>query len=281
MAIRKWHLKAIVQKCISVFPNPERVNNVFQRHVTQGIELDDDHFGYKIEHARDHISYVRRYLNTEQELEILELGTGWYPIIPISMYLSKVGKVTSIDIQSWLTKESFITALRKFKEWRELDKLSLFLTEIDDSRWSQLMSIEAEPGHFSLEEINEIIGLQTLLLDARDTDLPEDSFDFICSNNTFEHVYPEVLKGILTEFKRLLRPEGLMSHFIDLSDHFAHFDESISIYNFLKYSKKRWRIIDNSIQPQNRLRWKEYLDMYGSVGLPITEEETRKGNLDL
>ncbi|NND94545.1 MAG: class I SAM-dependent methyltransferase, partial [Flavobacteriales bacterium] len=42
-----------------------------------------------------------------------------------------------------------------------------------------------------------------------------------------------------------------------------------------------WRIIDNSIQPQNRLRWKEYLDMYGSVGLPITEEETRKGNLDL
>ena len=71
-----------------------------------------------------------------------------------------------------------------------------------------------------------------------------------------------------------------MSHFIDMSDHFAHFDSSITIYNFLKFSSKTWGIMDNSIQPQNRLRHRDYLEMYSQSGLPVSHEEIRKGSLE-
>ena len=108
--------------------------------------------------------------------------------------------------------------------------------------------------------------------------MEDDSVDFICSNNTFEHIPETVLPGILREFKRVLKPFGAMSHFIDMSDHFAHSDPGISIYHFLKFSKKRWDLIDNRLQPQNRLRFRDYLDMYQEAGIPVTPEITGKGD---
>ncbi len=70
----------------------------------------------------------------------------------------------------------------------------------------------------------------------------------------------------------------MMSHFIDMSDHFAHFDSRITIYNFLKFSKKIWALLDNSIQPQNRLRFRDYIEMYHLCGLPVNREEIREGS---
>ena len=230
MAIHKWHLKAVIQKCISILPYPEKVNHIFQKHVTKGVLLSDEHFGYKIQHAADHIDYANKHLNGTEQLNILELGTGWYPIVPIAMFLTNTGHVTSLDIQSWLSKESLITAIEKMKEWRADGRLAEILQEIDESRWEILESILRIREELDLAMIKEKIGLTALLIDARSTGLPQASFDLIVSNNTFEHVYPDILKGILKEFKRLVKKGGLMSHFIDLSDHFAHFDRSINIY---------------------------------------------------
>ena len=70
-----------------------------------------------------------------------------------------------------------------------------------------------------------------------------------------------------------------MSHFIDMSDHFAHFDQSITIYNYLQYSKRQWERMDNLIQPQNRLRISDYRSLYAELGIPITEELCREGSL--
>ena len=70
-----------------------------------------------------------------------------------------------------------------------------------------------------------------------------------------------------------------MSHFIDMSDHFAHSDKNITIYNFLQFSTKQWGFIDNKIQPQNRLRHIDFVKMYTELNIPITEEEVRVGDL--
>lgn len=140
------------------------------------------------------------------------------------------------------------------------------------STWAIPISGTSSSENLSKGEINERIGLRTEVMDATALGYPDDHFDFICSNNTFEHVYPEVLRGILSEFKRTLKPVGVMSHFIDLSDHFAHLDTSITIYNFLRFSKRQWGSIDNDIQPQNRLRWPDYLKMYAELGIPVAEQ---------
>ena len=90
----------------------------------------------------------------------------------------------------------------------------------------------------------------------------------------------EILIGILKEFKRVIKEGGVMSHFIGMSDHFAHFDKSINIYNFLKFSDRVWSIIDNSIQPQNRFRFKDYMNIYKQLGLPVTDKEYTEGDIE-
>lgn len=275
--IAKWKLKAIVQKTISFLPKPEKVNYLFQKYVTKGVYLNDEYFGFKIEHARDHIVYFKKYSTTSSDKRILELGTGWYPVVPIVMYLTNTGKLVSVDIQDWMTADSFRTTIEKFKAWHDEGKLSKYIEDIDSDKWNKLLSLL--DGNLSLDELKEKIGLETYIEDARQTKFESDSFDFICSNNTFEHIYFDVLEGILKEFNRLIKPEGVMSHFIDMSDHFAHFDHSINIYNFLRYSESKWKSIDNSIQPQNRKRWRDYQELYDQLNIVRTEEEVRPGDV--
>jgi len=280
MIISKWKLKAVVQKTISFFPQQEKLNYFFQKHITKAVKLNDEHFGNKIMHSRDHIAFFNKHGITGAEKQIIELGSGWYPVVPILMYLSKSGQVTSVDIQSWMTKETQITTIKKFMEWRDKGKLQKYISNIDEERWSNLIEIVEHPDHHTLDSINKTIGLKLLLQDARSLKLEDSSIDLICSNNTFEHIFPNVLEGILKEFLRVIKPEGVMSHFIDMSDHFAHFDHDITIYNFLRYSHNKWKMIDNDIQPQNRLRFKDYLRMYKENNIPIIETEHRNGSIN-
>ncbi|MCT4622932.1 MAG: class I SAM-dependent methyltransferase [Schleiferiaceae bacterium] len=275
-----WRHKAFIQKFISVFPNHEKLNYIFQKRVTKAVFLDDQHFGWKVEHARDHIAYFNENGSPNAESKVVELGTGWYPIIPMLFFLTKTGKVMSYDIQNWMTKDNQLATIKKLKEWKDNGKLESYISDIDEANWKVLLDVLSNPEQYSFEDINQVIGLSIHLKDASQSGLKEDSIDFICSNNTFEHIYPGVLKSILSEFKRIIKPEGVMSHFIDMSDHFAHSDPSITIYNFLGFSKKQWDFIDNKIQPQNRLRFKDFISIYNDLGIPVTETETREGDLD-
>ena len=119
-----------------------------------------------------------------------------------------------------------------------------------------------------------------MVMDARKRHLPDASIDLVTSNNTLEHIYPNVLEGILEKLKLLCKNGGVMSHFIDLSDHFAHMDTSITIYNFLRFSDAQWKWIDNSIQPMNRMRIYDYRNLYKKLSIPITEEINREINMD-
>jgi len=278
----KWILKAIVQKTISFLPFKQRVNFFFQKYVTRGVYLNDEHFGYKLDAARDHIRFFNKYSKVaREEAIVLELGTGWYPIVPTILFLADFKETVSIDISKWMNAERQVTAFSRILEYFDEGKLDQYATDINPDKIAVLRDICTHSGDYTLEQINEKIGLRYEIMDATKLTFKEESFDFICSNNTFEHIYVEVLRGILKEFRRVLKTDGMMSHFIDLSDHFAHMDNSINIYNFLKFSEARWQRIDNSIQPQNRLRWKDYLAMYRETGIVIKEEEVREGSTEL
>lgn len=275
----KWIIKAIVQKGISYLPASAKINYFFQKHVTGGVHLSDDHFGLKIGHARDHYTYMKKILGSREDIHILELGTGWYPVIPMLFYLTSSCRISSVDIQQWMTRKTQQDTILKFKQWRDSGQFKDLEESIIPAHWDKLMAVLRNPETYSREDINALIGLRPFVRDARKLPLENQSIDFICSNNTFEHIPQEVLSGILREFKRVLRPGGLMSHFIDMSDHFAHFDRGITIYNFLKYSKKTWAILDNSIQPQNRLRFRDFLELYEQLDLPVSHHDIREGSI--
>lgn len=81
--VSKWLIKALVQKSISYLPNSQGINYFFQKHVTGGVHLTDEHFRLKLDHARDHHQYLLAYGKNNPDQTILELGTGWYPVVPL------------------------------------------------------------------------------------------------------------------------------------------------------------------------------------------------------
>lgn len=271
-------LKAVVQKTISVLPFRNNINYWFQKYVTRGVDLDDEHLHWKLTHARDHLVYLKKY-HSGAAPTCLELGTGWYPVVPILLFLHGVESIQTIDLNAHLTKATLKTCLEKLQVFSTSTQWTEWFPEVDAGRWKQLLATQQELDGLSLEEALSRLRIETIVGDARKLTAPDNTFDFICSNNTFEHIFPDVLADILRAFKRVLKPGGVMSHFIDLSDHFAHFDHSINIYNFLRFSEAEWNLIDNVIQPQNRWRWPQYKVLYHSLEIPVTEEQVRPGDV--
>ena len=278
--LKKWQLKAIIQKGISYLPYKTNINFFIQKYITKKILLTDDFFEKRMIHARDHLDFFKKNENNHfEEKTALELSYDQYPIISIAIFLSGFDIVISLNNANLVNKKTIVQTLKMFVEWRKKDKLEEYLENINDQRWEQLQEVISLQKKLNEEQICRILRLKLMSQDARNTKLPAQSIDFIISNNIYEHTYPLVLKFILKEFKRILAPQGIMSHFVDLSDHFAHFDKNITIYNFLKYSEKQWQKIDNSIQPQNRLRWKDYEKMYQDLEIIYTSEKLEKGDL--
>ena len=81
-----WKIKAVVQKVISFLPASHKINYLFQKYITKGVILSDEYFYDRLGHAAFHAkAFIQNKSKTPNST--LELGTGWYPVVPISMYL--------------------------------------------------------------------------------------------------------------------------------------------------------------------------------------------------
>ncbi|MEO5569815.1 MAG: class I SAM-dependent methyltransferase [Bacteroidia bacterium] len=281
--MKKWILKAIVQKTISFLPFKHRINFLFQKYVTKGLFLTDIYFEDRLIHASNHLKGYQKLSGKNIPAKALELGTGWYPVVPITLFLCGADEIHSIDVAELTNKDFLITTLVKYVHYlNNPSKKKLFTgLPLINIRIKILNELLTKKDSTSLNEMLSSLNLKYKVTDATKTDYPSGYFDLVNSNNTFEHIYPEVLEKILLEFKRITKPiGGVMSHFIDLSDHFAHFDKTITIYNFLKFSDSKWKWINNSIQPMNRLRINDYLEIYRKLNIPVTQIQNRKFNIE-
>lgn len=277
--MQKWKQKAIVQKAISYLPFGHKVNYLFQKYVTKGVYLTDTYFYDRLEHAKVHLDGYRKFSGNLVPASTLEIGTGWYPTVPICFFLSGADKIYSVDISFLTSKERIQSTLLKFEESKQAGQLEKYIPVIPE-RFAVINLLLKNYTNLTLDEILQQLHITYLIEDARNLTLPDNSIDLVHSNNTFEHIYPEILAPILKEFKRVVKKDGgVLSHAIDMSDHFAHFDTSINIYHFLRFTDNEWKWIDNSIQPQSRLQFYDYKKMYAELGIPISEETCRAGNI--
>ncbi|MEX0966355.1 MAG: methyltransferase domain-containing protein [Bacteroidia bacterium] len=278
--MRIWIVKAIVQKAISILPGSFYVNFFFQKYVTRGVRLNEEYFEDKVSHCRKHWDAYLKYGGDIRHCRALEIGTGWYPIVPISLFLCGAERIVSVDINSHISDDRLRTVLARFGEYHRQGRLQQLLPHIRPDRWAKLNSVIDEREHLESSEILGKLSIETIVADARKLPYPENSFNLITSNNTFEHIYENLLRDILPEFVRIAESGGIMSHSIDMTDHFAHIDKSINFFNYLRFSDSQWKIIDNSVQPQSRLRITEYHELYRELNIPATEEHCKKGNPD-
>ena len=56
---------------------------------------------------------------------------------------------------------------------------------------------------------------------------------------------------------------------IDYEDHYAYSDRGLSPYNFLYYTDAEWAKYSPSLHYQNRLRHRDYLELFAEQGLEV------------
>ena len=155
-------------------------------------------------------------------------------------------------------------------------ELASTLPVVRDERIGELEAARREVMQLGHRATMERLGIELRIGDARDLHLDEPA-DLVTSNTVLEHIDPEVLVGILVAFRLNSRPGTVMSHLVDLCDHYAYVEDTVDVYQFLTFDERRWRWIDNSLQPMNRLRVHQYRELYEAAGVPITEEQRGEG----
>lgn len=267
----KWVAKALLQKAASLAPDPQRVNYFFQHRITHGTTLTPDFLGMRIDWAAMHLRSLRRHGNPDPGFPVIELGSGWFPIVPLCYFLAGAGSVDLVDREDLsrpgLVRQA-VTGVLDAHRNGELEALG----PIEDGRVDELADMGSRIDRSGHVSALRSVGLRIRPVDARalTVDRPP---ALISSNTVLEHIAAPQLEDLLVRFREVSTEGTVMSHLIDLCDHYAYIDDGIGVYHFLRYSDRVWRMIDNGIQPMNRLRASEYRSLYERVGIPVTEEQ--------
>lgn len=273
-----WLLKASVQRAISLLPASRFWNRLFQTYITKSLTLSDDFFLSRVEAARSHLE--RFQLHTEpfrDGIRVVELGTGYFPIVPIALWLCGAEKIQTYDISELLVSDRLAATLDKFVAMNSTGSLIDRLPHANTDRLNQLASIALNARKVRPKELLKQIGIEYLVQDFKTTTTPDSSVDLIISYAVLEYPDRENIIGMLRICKRILRIGGVMSHWIDLRDEYAYFDNTITPYNFLRFSDRGWDIINNSLIPLNRLRLSDFCQALRLAGFRIVDETTELG----
>jgi SAM-dependent methyltransferase len=245
--------KNALQHIFSILPFGHRFNYFFQRFITKSYPSSADVFEVKVEQGMQHFNNFKEF-NTLKEKSgaYYEFGAGWDLIIPLLMSSLKF-KVHCIDLRKLLALELINDSINKFNR-------------------SHPEAISPQKKISSIEEL-KINGIHYFApLDARNTGFEANTFDFMSSTSTMEHIPPKDIQKILIECERILKPGGILSMLTDYKDHWSYFDSSIGIYNFLKYSSAEWKRYNPNLHYQNRLRHSDYISIIQETDFEIVKE---------
>ncbi len=270
--MKKWILKAIIQKVITYLPFSFHFNYFFQRHITRSVRLTDEFFDIMLNHFAEFYEYALKHQANFKDSKALELGTGWHPIMPLCLFLVGVDEIQTVDLRSLIRKDNLKTLLEKFISYHKDDRLQKSLVGLQSERLDQLNTILNQFDQLSSAEILAQFNIHQIVGDAQKLSFSNEYFDFCYSVNVLEHVSSDVIEGLAKEFYRVNKNGGLEYHAIGVYDHFCHVDQSISKFNYLKYSKQKWKFIDNGIQPQNRKRISHFRKVFKNHGYTILDE---------
>lgn len=275
----RWLLKSIIHRAISLLPGSRQLNEIFQERVTKSLGLSAGLFESVIGRTRMHwedlLAVRPGHTGT---FTAVELGTGWYPIVPVALFLCGASKIWTYDIEPLLSPERMGRMLRFFCDYAERGDLEKMLPAVRAERFSALRDALACADRESPQQVLERLGIHAINGDARKSGLPAGSVDFFFSTSVLEYVPKNVMAGLFAEYLRLASPAAAMSHFINLKDQFWNFDKSITPFNNLKYPARVWRWLDSPLIPQTRLRVSDYRAALHDAGFEIVREITTSGD---
>jgi SAM-dependent methyltransferase len=231
-----FKLKCAMQHVCASAPGGRSLRYLLQRYVTRSLPLSDTDFEASRQRAERHLATYARATGRLPR-SVLEFGCGWDLAIAVAMGMTGCAVIAS-DIEP------------------------LARTALVENTLARL-------GAESLSAANVSYRAP---MDARATGLESSSLDLVTSTWVLEHIPAGNLAAILRECGRILAPDGLCSFYVDMSDHWSHGDAQISEVNFLRYSRFAWRLYNPATHYQNRLRYSDYVRMFGDAGFRVESD---------
>jgi SAM-dependent methyltransferase len=266
-----WRVKAIAQGALAQCAAGVRVNNLLQR--VAGERRDTArHVASKVHD--DWIVHASNLRELGFHLEgkgMLEIGTGWIPVLPLCFALAGVRCCHTLDLRRHLGRGAVILALRHLApHLPAIARAAEAAPAAVRDRWNEWVRISDDA------RILEAAGIKYHApADATACGLPEGSLELIFSNSVLEHVPAATLAGLMRETRRVLAPGGLALHSVNCGDHYAYFDRSITPINYLRFSSRQWRWWNNDILFQNRLRPRDFTRAALDAGLTVVMDKHR------
>lgn len=272
-----WIIKSAVQRVISWLPHSQYWNGLLQTCITKSTTLTPSMFEDRLRECRRFLNAFRGRNPDVSGFRALEIGTGWYPTIPVGLYLCGASEIWTMDIDPLLSRDRLKVMLRYYDEVERRGVLRQILPARSPERLKTLLDLLPLADTLTPAELLEKINIHVRVRDARDTGLPAGSIDFFFSSGVLEYIPVPILEGILAEARRVASARFVTAHRLNLVDQFSYFDSSITPYNFLKFSPRQWHWANSPLIWQNRLRICDYRRLFREAGLEITNEENISG----
>jgi hypothetical protein len=273
-----WLIKSAIHRVISWLPRRQFWNGLLQTYVTKSTEITPRAFEEKVAECNRHFAAFRLLNPDQEEFTVMELGTGWVPIITVGLYLCGAREIWTIDIDPLLKKERLQAILELYSRYAANGQLRGVLPAFRPDRVERLTALMAQAADEPPAALLERLNIHVLVMDAQKTPVPAASVDFFESSGVLEYIPRVVLHGILGEFRRVALPGAVMSHRLNLVDQFSYFDRSITPFNFLKYTDSEWRWFNSPLIWQSRLRISDYRALFHETGWKLVQEESVSGS---
>lgn len=269
----KWTTKALIQRVLSRVPAGEKIYYIGQFQVGRLRHFKVDS---KVQQGRRLLDSCNKAGVSIAGQRTVEIGTGWAPVIPLLFWLLRQKECHTYDTSELLSPSLVIESAKQLlalsngedfelgvgESRNEFEARRQLLRELVDSRVS---------GYDILQQCNIHYHAP---VDAANTNLADKSVDVVYSNTVLEHIPQYEVDRLFVESYRILRPGGYILHLIDMSDHFAHSDRSISTINFLQFSEASFSQYNSRFLYQNRLRMSAWRQMIVNNGFQIIRWQT-------
>ena len=262
--------KAFFGRGLSALPGRSTLYYLAQRHLMRSLPMPEPDFRIRVEAACWHLgSYQHHGRQPLGDATFLEFGTGWDLVIPLVLAAAGVGHQVLLDRDPLARVELADSSLARLHAMVSVDTPRTACALPDLAR---LPASAPRRGDLASWLADLRIEYRAPA-DARATGLPDAACDAVTNTATLEHIPEPAIAQIMREMFRVLRPGGLLSCEIDLSDHFSHSDPSISPWHFLRYGERAWRWLNSDLLYQNRMRASVHVALIRAAGFEIVRLE--------
>lgn len=264
-----WKIKNAMFYLFEGVPFGDKLYYLMQKYITKSVWVDDSHFRCYFEtKVKNHLEVIRKYGNRRiDESVFFEFGAGWDMLAPIGFGIGGGQRYIAVDLNDYAHPELVKNTMELYSRNRDFIE-KYYDSDVFSTQYARIDDIDG-----TLELIKELFHIEYYApMDAGNTPFNSASIDYVISNVSLEHIPYEDVRRIFKECYRLLKADGILSVTVDYSDHWQHTDNRISVFNYMKYSEKRWKKYNPSIHYQNRLRQSDYLRLLKESGFEIIQQ---------